>query len=191
MTFEEFRAKVRAEPIQRILQKYIFGSTPICFGGDIDLDIKLKLKISDFWGIHPKNLEIVGSAKTGFSLNPDRLGKPFNSQSDIDIIVVSNKLFDQAWRELLQLDFKWYKLSQGEQAELQSAYATVHRGFISPDRLPKKTVVCTDWWKQFNMLSNDSEFGLRKIRGRLFKSWWFAEKYYTQTVLEIQKMEKK
>ncbi len=48
---------------------------------------------------------VVGSAKTGFSLDPDRYFQPFGPASDIDVAVINEDLFDEAWRAMLAWDY--------------------------------------------------------------------------------------
>lgn len=44
--------------------------------------------------LHPKELTLVGSARTGFSLAPEpKYGTPFSSDSDLDLAAVSETLF--------------------------------------------------------------------------------------------------
>lgn len=51
-----------------------------------------------FWlalklGVKAKEISLVGSARLGWSLDPEKLGSPFGSKSDLDLFVVSKKLF--------------------------------------------------------------------------------------------------
>lgn len=45
--------------------------------------------------VHAKEISITGSGRIGESLNPQNIGKPFSSTSDLDLFVVSGKLFNQ------------------------------------------------------------------------------------------------
>lgn len=46
-------------------------------------------------GVHAKEISVTGSARLGWSLAPQKLGKPFDENSDLDIFVVSNPLFQE------------------------------------------------------------------------------------------------
>ena len=56
-------------------------------------------------GISFHSLQIVGSAKVGYSLSPNKLFKPFHDEepntpsSDIDIAIVSERLYQHFWDE--------------------------------------------------------------------------------------------
>lgn len=53
------------------------------------LRIWLALKL----GVKAKEISLVGSARLGWSLDPEKLGSPFSPKSDLDLFVVSQKLF--------------------------------------------------------------------------------------------------
>lgn len=45
-------------------------------------------------GIHAKEITLVGSARIGYSMAPDSFGKPFGKHSDLDLAIVSSRLFE-------------------------------------------------------------------------------------------------
>ncbi len=49
--------------------------------------------------VHAKEISIAGSARLGESLKPKKIGTPFNKASDLDLFVVSGKLFNQLRNE--------------------------------------------------------------------------------------------
>ena len=48
-------------------------------------------------GVHVNNIAIVGSAKMGFSLSPDKDYRDFNDESDIDLVLVSDGIYKSSW----------------------------------------------------------------------------------------------
>jgi len=70
---------------------------------------------------------------------------------------------------------------------LKECYNTIHRGFISPERLPADSSFGKWWWHIFSAVSSKSKYENREIRGRLFKSWWFAEEYYSIQLAKLSK----
>jgi hypothetical protein len=76
---------------------------------------------------------IVGSAKTGFSLDPDRYFVPFHENSDLDIVVVHEGLFDEAWRTMLAWDYLTIKnRTRMEQQWLYRRHHEVWSGWYEP-----------------------------------------------------------
>ena len=187
MKIEALKKAVEAQPVSTVVNKFILRDTSVCFGGDVDLILGLKESLSSYFAVHIKAIEIVGSAKLGVSLSEERFGHPYKEKSDIDLVVVSSKLFDEAWHELLQLEFKYYSLSPKKRKLLQDCYDDISHGFVSPDKLPSKTTFSKTWWKIFSNLSNEKKYEYRKIRGRLFKNWWFVEKYYSIQLIKLKK----
>ena len=49
--------------------------------------------LSNWLSVHAKEIGLTGSARLGASLSPQKLGKPFDSSSDLDIFIVSSDLF--------------------------------------------------------------------------------------------------
>ena len=52
--------------------------------------------------VHAKDIGIVGSARLGASFVPAKLGKPFSSASDLDLFIVSKRLFEVLKEEFYQ-----------------------------------------------------------------------------------------
>jgi hypothetical protein len=59
--------------------------------------------VANSLGIHFNNISIVGSAKTGISFSPVNDFKVFDSESDLDLVLVSPNLFYQFWDAYLDL----------------------------------------------------------------------------------------
>lgn len=58
--------------------------------------------LSNNLDVAAKNFSLVGSARLGTSLAPVKLGTAFNSNSDLDLIVISDSLFDALREEFCQ-----------------------------------------------------------------------------------------
>ena len=187
MNLDDLKTELTNNSITDVINKHILGGNPICFSGNLELIMELKKALSDHFNIHMKNIEIVGSAKLGVSLSIERFGQSYNEKSDIDMVLVSSELFDLAWHDLLKFDFSYHKLNPKDRESLKECYDTIHRGFISPDKLPPSSSFTKNWWTVFSSLSNREKYEYRKVRGRLFKNWWFVEKYYSIQLVILSK----
>ena len=187
MNIEDLKKQLETKSVSDLVNEVILCDSSHYFKKKNTLLLQLKRDISHHFDIHLKKFEIVGSAKIGVSLSEKRFGQPFSKTSDIDIAIVSSSLFDQAWHELLLMEFKYYKLREEERGKLKDTYETIYRGYISPDRLPMSLEFTKKWWYIFEKLSNNTEYEYRKIRGRLFKNWWFVEKYYSIQIIKLKK----
>ena len=97
----------------------------------IDVLDRFKEIISENFHISFHSLQLVGSAKTGFSLSPQKALSPFhdesNSQksSDIDIALVSEKLYQHYWDRMRQTEKIQYKRFY------QQLTVSIFRGYIN------------------------------------------------------------
>ena len=58
--------------------------------------------LSIMLGVHAKGIGIVGSARLGASLAPNKLGRKFSNTSDLDLFIVSKDLFEKLREEFCQ-----------------------------------------------------------------------------------------
>ncbi len=86
--------------VPTFLEEHVFDSVPHVFAGDRAAYVSWKRALGVALDVDPACPTIVGSAAVGYSLNPVKNLKPFNSGSDIDVAVISNYHFAVAWRYL-------------------------------------------------------------------------------------------
>ena len=138
MDIELFKQLLLREPPKFMVQRYLFDEFPYAFKDNQQNYYDLREKICGTFDIHPNNFTIVGSAKLGFSLNPDTLWRPFTDGSDIDIVLVSDKLFQDVWMQLLLYGQNTLILSTEEKRRFQELQKILYFGKIRPDKMPPK-----------------------------------------------------
>jgi hypothetical protein len=104
VTVNEFKELLKNIPVPQIVEEYIFAGVPYAFRRNPTLMNVIVRHLTSRLPITAENIAIVGSAKLGFSLNPDGYFNPFSDESDIDVVVVNETLFDEIWSILL----KWH-----------------------------------------------------------------------------------
>ncbi len=82
---------------------YITEGIPFAFKRNPLIFEDSRIWIAKHLGTNPENITLTGSSRLGFSLNPRKLGSPYRESSDLDLIIISNELFE-AYKE----DFKLY-----------------------------------------------------------------------------------
>ena len=101
-------------------------------------------------GVHEKDIGIVGSARLGASFVPAKLGKPFSSASDLDLFIVSERLFEVLKEEfyLWSREFENKKVSPipGDsdrwwKANSDGVSMNIRKGFLDVKKIPNS--VCT------------------------------------------------
>lgn len=127
------------------------------------------------------SLQIVGSAKTGYSLSPRKLFIPFHDEipgqpsSDIDIAIISERLFLQFWSELRIVKGIWNnKIYYNHLTE------SIFRGYINEKDLLKIKGPCEKWEniiRPVNVSLQDNLGFVHPITYRLYRSWDDLEEY--------------
>lgn len=187
-----FKSILKTTPLSDLVQNYIFDSEPHCFLEYPERYYDFRDGICGTFGIHQQNFTIVGSAKIGFSLAPNKFGTPFNEASDIDVVLVSNVLFNELWLKLL--DYKksnHYKLDRYYKDKFEDMQKLMFYGNIRLDKLSDDFTFAKKWWEYFNGLSIDPKYGPRSIRGTIFKDWSYATRYYEYSLKLIRQQELK
>ena len=109
-TLTKFKSDLKNDSLsnKEIIDKYIFTGNPFIFGGDDGLYSSLKSKLSLKYKVEITKVFMVGSAKLGFSIARKKLWKSFDDDSDIDMVIISEELFDNLWIKLSDLSHYHY-----------------------------------------------------------------------------------
>lgn len=133
---------------------------------------------------------IVGSARTGFSLDPDNYFVPFRETSDIDVAVINKRMFDDAWDTMLAWDYRTMKNRSSPEVDwLRKRHANVFSGWHDPpywhlrdqggmqlsfpDMLKPLRAFSFLWFRTFRSLGryrHHPEIPRHKVSARLYRS---------------------
>lgn len=80
---------------QAIARQWLSEGIPFAFKNCPGLFESIRVWLGTRFSIDPKAIGITGSAKIGQSLAPSKLGKPFNHESDLDLFIISDILFEK------------------------------------------------------------------------------------------------
>ncbi|MGX9292696.1 hypothetical protein ACSLGF_16145 [Bacillus sp. A015] len=199
-TIDEIRSDIKNMSAKDIYSKYILRSDNWYFENiigknredSITLTDDFKAIVSQTLQISFHNISIVGSSKVGYSLTPrnDNMNKLFRcfdeKISDIDIAIVSDKLFNNYW-DLFRKSYSvvnkhhYKQISRG-----------IYRGYINERNLLQIDGCRREW----NTHAAESKKLLRRdlyiqpeITYRLYRSWEDFEEYHVQSLNEIKKGE--
>jgi hypothetical protein len=187
MEKNEFDKALRDKPIVDIVQEYLFEGVPYCFKDTPEIFVLFRQMICDEFGIHRQNFTVVGSAKIGFSLSPENYGRVFNKGSDIDVVLVSEELFQDLWWKLIEYKKTTvYHLNKSNRDRFQELQSIIFYGSIRLDKLTDDFTYARNWWMFFNSLSIDKRFGPRRVRAMLFKSWRHVSSYYEDGIRKVK-----
>jgi len=148
--------------------------------------------------VDPKEINVTGSARLGQSLSPKQIGKPFMADSDLDIFIVSQLLFNNmkhdfnAW----SYDFESGKIKPSNSRERgfwednnQRGPKLISRGFLDSKLVPNhksyatiKNVAQTMWLLKEKLAVTLGAPMVAKASVRCYRSW---NEYVRQMVLSL------
>ncbi len=198
---EQFKQMLREKPLDDVVRKYVFGGEPYAFREMPHAYTLLRNHLSKQIGTLAENITLVGSGKAGFSLKPDTFPRQFSDESDLDIVVVDEELFNRLWMALLKWnyprryswlppdDWEWVKKRQKDiywgwflQADVRGHYRRV-----TPRRpLQVWQEFSTRWFNAFKSLSLHKELARWQVKGRLYRTWDHALLYHTDGLRQIR-----
>lgn len=169
------------------VRKFIFHGTPVVFKDREHDYFEFRNRIAKKFNVNFMDVFIVGSAKFGFSF---LTGKPFDYDSDVDVVIVNESLFDEYYKKICDYQYKMDREYRGVDIEERSNYAAFLRylvkGWMRPDKLPisfQVNELKNDWFNFFNEISNGrSEVGNYEVNAGLYKNYFFLEKYYGMNI---------
>ena len=89
----EFREKLNQDITEKeLIDRHLIFGTPYIFRDDEYIYFTLKEKIATYFGVSNTEVYMIGSAKLGFSISPTKLWRKINDDSDIDMVIISEKL---------------------------------------------------------------------------------------------------
>ena len=140
---------------------------------------KMKEILSRHLGIAYNSILMVGSGKIGVSLSPGKFPKQFNDDSDIDIAIVSNKLFSGIWDQLRKDTVQYNKL----------ICKSIFRGFINEKQFNEYTHARQYWTstiKEANVEIVDKLAVYNQVNYRIYRSWEDLEEYHSKGITRIK-----
>jgi hypothetical protein len=133
-------------------------------------------------------LIVVGSAGLGFSLSPNKDFAPFGLHSDIDVAVVSQRYFDEAWRWLRGLR----AVDLLERDRLERDMLSWHRrnlvfdGAIATEKLLPKLPFGSKWASAIGHAGGREPTVGRAIRIRLYRDVESLRIYHETNIRDLK-----
>ena len=187
---DEFKVDLKNESLSEmdIVRKNITYGTPYIYQENEELYYSLKKSISEQFDVNPLEIVMVGSSKLGFSISPkdDKLWKPYNDDSDIDIVIISEILFNQLWKNLLSYNINLMSRTENEDKNYKKFNEYFFKGWIRPDLLPCNYNIRKKWWEYIDSISyKDISIG-RKVRIANYKDFHYFESYHIQNIRNLK-----
>jgi hypothetical protein len=175
----EFESRLSAfqadlnRPSIEVVQKHVLTGSPVALSADEYFTLRHEVAVH--FDVQPVEVVLVGSCRTGFTLRDNAeknrpLYSPIRSGSDLDIAVVSERLFNQFWDDV----FAYSQRSSAFRASGGDEFRrTLFRGWVDPRGFPPgRRFEQADHWRQFfDGLSRDRRFGNRRTTARVYRDW--------------------
>jgi hypothetical protein len=198
MNVDEFKEILVQQELERVVQDYIFAGIPYVFRSWTEGFNNLRSHICDNLGISSReNIEVVGSARVGFSLDPENFGIAFSDKSDIDIVVVDDNLFDKVWKILLKWNYpRRFRLAGTDNIWARHRMEDLYWGWFRPDKIRYEGLSFPDtlkplrdisalWFNVFKSISNIQGFEGLEVSGRLYRTWDHVMLYHVDGLRKI------
>ncbi|MBB6062797.1 hypothetical protein HNP65_001249 [Thermosipho japonicus] len=172
---------------------YVFKDVPYLYE-------RIRSYLASKLGIFPKNMFIIGSARIGYSLDPNCFPKNFGKNSDIDFTIVDDNLFKKlckdfwGWKD----DFenkkcipKNYREKTYWKKNAKCVPKNIKRGFIDIYKIP----ACPCYKKRYEFTRIvpglrelikkyiGKEYSDKDLSFRIYKNW---DSFFKQTELNLR-----
>lgn len=176
-----------------VVQKHLLEGSSYFFDNDNNVDeFQFKKDIANSLNVHLRDIAIIGSGKLGFSIKPDDDEPGFypfkkfddNKVSDLDIAIVSSRLFDNQLVNLFEHTSQYRNLEiWSEKTHRKSLANYILKGWLKPDYIPKDYKIS----EEINEILSKYKINLgRDVNIGIYKSWYYFENYHINNVRNIQ-----
>ena len=149
-------------------------------------------------GLGVGDVRIVGSGRHGFSMNPKNKLRAFTEESDIDVVVVNDALFDAFWVSLLTAAYPRMNANVGVGGWKEYGRTELFAGWLTPTavRMDWKIVgkraaplrkFKAAWFDALKLAARHSSQPHNDIQGRLYRTWRHAELYHLYSLAELRR----
>lgn len=169
----------------QFVREILFGSRNFLFFGREAREQAFLAEVSRTLDEEAGSLILVGSAKLGFSLNPNHLLRSFLPGSDIDLVIVNGSRFDACWIELIQREDEFVLAGEDEKKRQRKSLETIQRGYLRSDRLPISSSLAIQWFPKFAGPFQADELRKHELSGWLFRTREHAIQYYASQLAKV------
>ena len=178
------------EAMDELVNTALFEGIPPAFENRIESFERLKDTVALGLDVDRESVTVVGSARTGFSLDPERFPTVFRAESDIDVLIVSERLFDESWLDILTQRYvtpsRLRRMKKYLDEHRNGGY--IYRGWIWPDRITSALAIGSAWFDLFRRLPSETGVLEHAFHGRLYRTWDHARHYHSSSLRRLRDM---
>lgn len=180
---KEFLADLNGIKLEKVVSKWLTECVPHLFLKNLSSYIDWKHILAEGIDVDPRAISLVGSAATGFSLNPHKNFKAFHKDSDVDIAVISDIHFELAWYWMRNLGPERHQFTQVVKTALEDHRSRlVYFGTIATDKILQYLPFGKKWVIASNKIAGQSPINGRNVNIRLYRDFFALRSYQVNTL---------
>lgn len=148
-------------------------------------------------GVDREGIRVVGSGRLGYSLKPGMGLSPFRDDSDVDLVIVNEALFDEVWEKLLRAQYPRDLIPHGTGGWLTTRQRELYMGWLYPhgvrvdlriygEKARPLRQFSAHWFNTLKRASRDSASPYEDVKGRLYRTWFHADLYYRNSLTQLR-----
>jgi hypothetical protein len=182
-----------ADPLLEWIDRHFLRNDPYAFQSSGFKDFALVC--ASALGVDPNGIYCLGSGAVGLSLNPNKMTgstlKTFDASSDLDIALISEVHFEQAWRDLRS---KSHPAAVGElEHDLADAMSHQRKRFFDGAILTNKLLPHLEfgnvWVSQLVRVSEMAAIALDRevdVNCWIYRDYWSVRSYVATGVMKCK-----
>jgi hypothetical protein len=169
-TKKQFIDDLVSHPTDLLASLWIIDRIPHIFNQDLRAFAIWRHLLAKGLGVDASALLITGSAAFGVSLNPNKNYKFYDDSSDIDVAVISDYHFMEAWRTLRNVGPKIHGMPpKVKQSILDHVHRYIYWGTIATDKLLHLFSFGKQWASALEEISGIAPTIGRQVNVRVYK----------------------
>lgn len=157
---------------EELVNELLFERIPFLFGSRWETYRAWRYLLGGALNVDPCEIVVIGSAAVGFSLSPVKRLKAFDGSSDVDVAIVSDHFFSEAWHYLRTVDTALGHLTPAQRCavkEHQKRY--IYWGCVATDRVLPILPFSREWLSARARLSATEPTTGRAVNFRVYKDF--------------------
>ena len=183
----KFQQDLLSKDPEKMVSLWLLEKIPYIFHDDQELFIDWKITLAQKLQVNVASIILVGSSCVGLSLNPYKNYRSFNQSSDIDIAVVSDYYFNEAWRFFRNLGVRIHSLRPKEKQIIdEHVRKYIYWGTIATDHILPLFPFGRKWQQALLEMSQVCPTQGRELKIRLYKDFESLRGYHINNLIDLR-----
>lgn len=184
---KQFLTDLVLHPADLVASIWILDRIPLIFDQDIKAYATWRRELAQGLGVDASALLVTGSAAFGVSLNPNKNYRFFDQESDIDIAVISDYHFNEAWRTLRALGPALHSMPpRVKQSVADHVERYIYWGTIATDRLLHLLPYGKQWSESLEKMQYCEPTLGRAVKARVYKDFDSLRAYQVNNLTKLK-----